>query len=83
MNNVMITATTATWTTDAGDSIRVTFTAAPRKVRKSETGPAYRVRGVSEFIAGPAFDKYGPHPVAVDMVMSAADALAWHMSWSP
>ncbi len=80
--NKVITATKISWVNAAGDEIAVSLTEGPRKVRRSETGPAYRVRGVAEFVSGPCFDRYGSHRTPVDMGLSVADALAWHMAWT-
>lgn len=77
---MVITAHKLTWTDSKGNVIEVALTEAPRKVRKSVTGPAYRVRGISRFVAGPCFDRYGAHPEPVDFGLSPADALAWHMA---
>jgi hypothetical protein len=77
---MIITANKLSWTDSKGNTIEVALTEEPRKVRRGATGPAYRVRGISCFVSGPCFAKYGAHPEAVDFGLSEADALAWHMS---
>lgn len=77
----VIAVNAITFTNASGDKIKISLTDRPRKVKQSETGPAYRVQGVAEFVSGPCFDKYGSHRTPVDFGMSAADALAWHMAW--
>ncbi len=78
-----IKADKASWSNSDGTVIEVQFSEAPRRVPRTETGPArdgFKVRGVARFVSGPCFDRYGAHATDIDLGLTAAEVLAWEMA---